>query len=329
MFDHELRDREYDTAIMSGSAVPALDTQRGGWTPATNYTPILAAIMTVLRALVVYGSWQRRQKEIPRSIIEERMAEEEADNVVEGTVEGVRVMVKRFMTLVQFHGIISPMDCVMHQRTYGMNSRFNTKAEGRVAWQDEDRIKIDKISFTMGDIRTVMHGLNEAVKERLVQDLMFTDAAQVPALDLRKIFDNEAKMSEDYSVLDDVRNKFEVNGDHWMWERMFRETTIEEHFVIGNLDEARERSDIKWNGRGIEHYTRVFAHYQEELMALAHLTAGAPARGTELLTVRHRNGIEANYRRGVFVEHGMVVLVTGYHKGFNTSQRVKTVHRQT
>ncbi|KAK4897073.1 hypothetical protein LTR49_028043 [Elasticomyces elasticus] len=308
MFNHELRDREYDSAIMSGLAVLASDTQSGGWMPATNYPP-------------------RRQKEIRRRIVEEGMTEEEADNAVEGTVEGVQVMVKRFMTLVQFDGIISPMDRIMHQKTYGMKIRFNTKAEGRVAWQDEDRIKIDKISFTMGDIRTVVHGLNESVRERLVHDLMFINAARSPALDLRQIYDNEAEMSEDYSFLDDVRNKFEVDGNHWMWKRMFRERAIEKQFVIGGMDEARERSDIKWDGRGIERYMRVVVRFKEELMALVHLTAGAPARGTELLTVRHRNGVEAKYQRGLFVEHGMVVFVTGYHKGFNASQSVKIIHR--
>ncbi|KAK5685704.1 hypothetical protein LTR17_027001 [Elasticomyces elasticus] len=127
MFNHELQDREFDSAIMSGLAVLALDTQSGGWMPPTNYTPILAAMVTVLRAFVVYRSWQRRQDEIRRKVAEDGITEEEADSMVEGTVEGVRVMVKRFMTLVQFDGIISPMDRIMHQKTYGMKVRFNTK----------------------------------------------------------------------------------------------------------------------------------------------------------------------------------------------------------
>lgn len=87
MFNHELRDREYDSAIISGLVVLALDTESGGWMPAVSYTPILAAVVTVLRALVVYRSWQRRQKEIQRRIVEEGITEEEADYTVEGTVE--------------------------------------------------------------------------------------------------------------------------------------------------------------------------------------------------------------------------------------------------
>ncbi|KAK1046049.1 hypothetical protein LTR74_018029 [Friedmanniomyces endolithicus] len=216
-------------------------------------------------------------------------------------------MVKRFMTLVQFDGIISPMDRIMHQKTYGMKIQFNNKAEGRVAWQDGDRIKIDMIRFTMGDIRTVVHGLNETVRERSTN--------------------NEAEISEDYSFLDDVRNQFEVEGERWLWRRMFQERAIAEQFVIGDLDHAKERSDIQWNRRGVERYRRVVTRFKEELMAVVHLTAGAPARGTELLTVRHRNGVEAKYQRGVFVEHGMMVFVTGYHKGFNASQNVKIIHR--
>ena len=60
MFNYELKDKTYDSAIISGLAVLGLDTQDGGWMPALNYTPILTAIVTVLRALVVFRSWQRK-----------------------------------------------------------------------------------------------------------------------------------------------------------------------------------------------------------------------------------------------------------------------------
>ena len=36
--------------------------------PALNYTPILAAIVTVLRALVVFRSWQRKQAAVREAV---------------------------------------------------------------------------------------------------------------------------------------------------------------------------------------------------------------------------------------------------------------------
>ena len=90
-----------------------------------------------------------------------------------------------------------------------MKIRFTTKAEGRVAWQDGDRITIDKISFTMGDIRTVVHGLTDTARTRLTQELAFLNGARrdgaegsavtvavLPALDLAYIFDNAAEITE-------------------------------------------------------------------------------------------------------------------------------------
>ena len=54
------------------------------------------------------------------------------------------------------------MDRILHMRTYGFNIRYNIKATGIVSWKDVNTIAINKISFTMDDIRTVVHGLNES-----------------------------------------------------------------------------------------------------------------------------------------------------------------------
>ena len=228
MFNHELKDKTYDSAIMSGLAVLGMDTQDGGWMPALNYTPILAAMVTVLRALVVFRSWQRKQAAV-REAVKGGATVEDAEAEVRAIKDGVQALANRFMTLVQYDGIVSPMDRILHQKTYGMKIRFTTKGEGRVAWQDGDRITIDKISFTMGDIRTVVHGLTETVRTRLTQELMFlgpargdiadsaaVPAAMLPALDLAHTFDNAAEMTEGWSFLQDVRNSFAVDGTRWL-----------------------------------------------------------------------------------------------------------------
>jgi len=66
MFDHELKADEHESGIMSALAVLGLDTQKGGWMPATNYTPILSAMVTVVRALVVYSAYKKREDEVQR-----------------------------------------------------------------------------------------------------------------------------------------------------------------------------------------------------------------------------------------------------------------------
>jgi hypothetical protein len=69
------------------------------------------------------------------------------------------------------------------------------------------------------------------------------------------------------------------------------------------------------------------SRFKEELLALVHLTAGAPARGTEVLSIQHTNGDDSRAQRGIFVENGMVALMTRYHKGYSSSQKMKVIHR--
>lgn len=57
VFDHKLGDREFDSAILSGLAVLGADSDNGGWMPAINYTPALAAIIRTMRAMVIRRAW--------------------------------------------------------------------------------------------------------------------------------------------------------------------------------------------------------------------------------------------------------------------------------
>jgi len=62
-------------------------------------------------------------------------------------------------------------------------------------------------------------------------------------------------------------------------------------------------------------------------MVLVHMSAGAPARSTELTSIQRMNGQNARSQRGVFVDNGLVAFVTTYHKGYSASQSMKNVHR--
>jgi hypothetical protein len=61
-------------------------------------------------------------------------------------------------------------------------------------------------------IRIVVHGLVEAVKERLHVRLMFADNDIVPIVDIGSLVDNPAETSEGWSFLNDTYNVFLVDG---------------------------------------------------------------------------------------------------------------------
>jgi hypothetical protein len=64
MFNHELKDREFESVIISAASVLGLEVEKGGWRSALSYTPILSAIMITLRALVVYQAHGERKRSI-------------------------------------------------------------------------------------------------------------------------------------------------------------------------------------------------------------------------------------------------------------------------
>jgi hypothetical protein len=59
-------------------------------------------------------------------------------------------------------------------------------------------------------------------------------------------------------------------------------------------------------------YLRKVDRFRELLLLYMHLTGGQPARGTEMTTLRFKNGYLQD--RNIFVMHGQMVFVTRYHK---------------
>ncbi|KAG9375596.1 hypothetical protein A1F94_013806 [Pyrenophora tritici-repentis] len=94
-----------------------------------------------------------------------------------------------------------------------------------------------------------------------------------------------------------------VNGERWLFERVGESASI-----------------------GVERYMDRVVEFREKLAVLMHITGGQPARGPELLSVRHSNTVQGGHRN-IFIEDGMVVFVTRYHKGYKVSGDVKIIHR--
>jgi len=98
MFDYELKDREFESGIISAAAVLGLEVERGGWRLALSYTPMLSAIITTLRALVVYWAHGDRQQSIEADI-RQGSTKAEARWRALAIVDSVNAIVKRFMTI--------------------------------------------------------------------------------------------------------------------------------------------------------------------------------------------------------------------------------------
>jgi hypothetical protein len=111
-----------------------------------------------------------------------------------------------------------------------------------------------------------------------------------------------------WSFLLDPRNKLDLSGqDRWLLNRVRDIRQLRKRFL------PNEKSPI-WCMQAAEAYISMTNAFLEQLLLLIHITSGQPARGTELLTVQWRNGSHG-LRRNIFIENGLVSLVTAYHKG--------------
>ena len=83
---------------------------------------------------------------------------------------------------------------------------------------------------------------------------------------------------------------------------------------------------LTWNRRRITRYMQAIRRWKEKLAISIQISAGQPARGPELLSIRHQNTRNGG-RRNIFLEDGKVVFVTAYHKGYNLGGNTKIIHR--
>jgi hypothetical protein len=83
---------------------------------------------------------------------------------------------------------------------------------------------------------------------------------------------------------------------------------------------------VTWNQRAIRAYEKKVDVFLRSLLLLVHLTSGQPARGTELLSLRHSNTMQGLHRN-IFIDNGMVSTVTSWHKGYTVTGSTKIIHR--
>ena len=109
--------------------------------------------------------------------------------------------------------MISDMDRILKQRTYGMAIRYTTKTEGRVSWNGTN-VSIDNKLCSMDDIRTVVHGLHETARRRLHEYLLFVAWEGMPLIQIATLADDPVDIGEGMA---DTRNTSAVDGRRWMW----------------------------------------------------------------------------------------------------------------
>jgi hypothetical protein len=234
-------------------------------------------------------------------------------------VRSFREWLVLLMDSFMVRGTHSPMQWMLDLRSYGLKIFYNTTAPGHVGWHGADELLYQGLQFTLGDFRGFIHGLVGAAKQLLHNELLFHERLAIPAIPWASLRDDPTQTKAAWSFLHDQRTQWPVVGSQWLMQQLQAEPFLQQRFL-------RLGSTLRFHGASVEAYLRRVVHFREKLAILVHLTAGQPARGPELLSIRHGN-TPAGGIRNLFVEDGLVTFVTRYHKGYMVSGDIKIIHR--
>ena len=224
----------------------------------------------------------------------------------------------RFMV----RGSHSPVQWMLDLRTYGLKIHYNTTSRGHVEWVGRDQLLYKSLQFTIAQFRSMVHGLAVESRRLLIDKLLFSNsksAAPVPSIPWESLRDNPTDDRPGWNFLKDHRTRMPADGDRWLFDRVGQDAGVRDRFV-----KPGTRSGI--NRQEVERYMDRVIAFREKLIVLMHITGGQPARGPEILSVRHSNTDKGGHRN-IFIEDGIVVFATRYHKGYVVKGDVKIIHR--
>ncbi|KAL5376689.1 hypothetical protein PMIN02_011724 [Paraphaeosphaeria minitans] len=232
--------------------------------------------------------------------------------------EFVQQMMDKFMV----RGSHSPMQWMLDLRTYGLKIHYNTTSRGHVEWVGQDELLYKEVQFTMAQFRGMVHGLRQETRRLLMEDLLFSNrpaAEPVPSIPWENLRDNPTDERPGWNFLKDQRTRLPVDGERWLVERVGQIDQIKGQFMKPGTRSGVDQQEVT------RYMDRVVA-FREKLIVLMHMTGGQPARGPEIMSIRHSNTVKGAHRN-IFIEDGKVVFVTRYHKGYVVSGDVKIIHR--
>ncbi|EDN04610.1 conserved hypothetical protein [Histoplasma mississippiense (nom. inval.)] len=296
LLNQRVQVEDYECALVDALAV--LGRGEYGWCDAESYPPMLSRIIKVARFMVVHKALRLDAN------ASDMLARNQASQ------------------MVGEWAVVSPMEEADY--TFTGNQNEGNTTPGHVGWMGGDELLYKDMHFTMGDFRGFTHGLVGATRRILREELLFENelnGQQPPAIPWSTMRDDPTQGGTGWNFLKDSRTRWPVDGAQWLMQQMRIQPGMQRRFI------QREHSDRpRLAIKAINAYLRWVVRFREKLSVAVHVTAGQPARAPELLSVRHIN-TENGGHRNIFIEDGMVVFVTRYHKGFHASNDIKVIHR--
>ena len=291
-----VRGNVFISALLHFLAVLGIDEDSGRLREANDFSYLLAGVVYCVRAISIEAI-------LPSA---EREQQDEEDD-------------KRFIDIRERYladGGYSPMSKMISLLAYGKMIARNHGNAGSVLWsQDKKVIQLRGRKIPVSRFKNMVAAVIEKAENLFWSQLMWSNGeADRFEMPLDKLEDDPTWTKRGVSFLDNSTNGLQD-------KRAFMLARAEKH---RNGRKLRSRERV-WQLRKVRRWLRFVDEFRELLLFCVHITGGQPARGTEITSVRYKNGFMQD--RNVYIIHGQVAVITRYHKSQSQQDKPKIVPR--
>ena len=291
---HHVRGDTFKSAILHFLAVLGIDEETRRLRQANDFSFMLAGIVYCIRVIAV-------EVILPS---EEREDQDDEDD------ERFKQTRDRFLA----DGTYSVMSKALSILAYGKSIAMNHSNAGSISWSD-DRTEMSYKGTPIDVARfgSMVRGVIAEAEDKLWKDLIWATREQRFEVPLDKLQDDVTWTKRGVSFIDNANNGLQDKRE-WMTRRA--------------LADARGKKMWKqkeWSRPEVRKYLRKVDRFRELLLFCIHVTGGQPARGTEITSIRFRNGFQQD--RNIFAIQGHMVVVTRYHKSQSQFDKPKVIPR--
>ena len=220
----------------------------------------------------------------------------------------------------------APMGEILSLLAYAMAIAKSSTSRSTIVWGTEEYAdtlfyKGDPVSSS--GVVELAKGVLAKAKTMLNTELLLgaMEKLEPNALELHKLKDDTTTKGNGLSFLSDPRNITTLRPA----QRSLLTLVLSQNNIGAHLCTGTDGNVIIWHHAAIDGYMRHIQEFLRLLAILVNITGGQPARGTELVTLRHTNS--PTTLRNIFIQQGEIMVIADYFKTRAQFQRNRPVVR--
>jgi superfamily II DNA helicase RecQ len=284
----------FKSAILHFLAVLGIDEEINRLRQANDFSYMLAGVVYCVRVLAVEIILPSTERDDQNEEDDKRFRQVRGEYLADGSY--------------------SVMSKMLSMLAYGKHLAMNHGNSGAVSWS-EDRLILSYRGkpIALSRFRSMVQGAIAEAEDMLWRDLLHVGLDERFEIPLDELRDDVTWTKRGVSFIDNTHNGL----------REKRKWTLKH--ILSDKDGSKMRNQRSWAMPHVRRYLRKVDRFRELLLLCMHLTGGQPARGTEMTTLRFKNGYLQD--RNIFVMHGQMVFVTRYHKSQSQMDKPKVIPR--